>query len=125
MGYLLLSPRNVVVIDALALEHLEPRGAFHILVTVLVQGDVELGLLVVAQDLGGHEQADFEPRTWLDGLLVVLAQQVVDVVDEFHALFLTLPRCILASANYGKTHVIAFFMGQLGIDDLCRGKPLR
>lgn len=50
----------MVVIDAVALELVEPGGAFHVLAAVLVPGDVEFGLLVVAQDLGGHEGSDVE-----------------------------------------------------------------
>ena len=65
----------MMVIDALAPEHLEPRGAFDILAPVFVPGDVELGFLVVAQDFGGHEGADIQAHAVVqvgvpaDGLL--------------------------------------------------------
>ena len=65
----------MMVIDAVAAEHLEPWRTFHVLATVLVPGDVELGLLVVAQDLGGHEGADVQAHAVVevgvpaDGLL--------------------------------------------------------
>ena len=38
------SLRQVVALDELALKHLEPRRAFHVLAAVPVPGDVELGL---------------------------------------------------------------------------------
>lgn len=65
----------MVVIDALAVEFVEPRGRLHIFAPVFVPRDVELGLFVDAQDLGGHEGADVQAnaivpvRVPADGLL--------------------------------------------------------
>lgn len=39
----------MVVVDALALEYGEPKGAFDVLAAVFAPGDFQLGLLVVAQ----------------------------------------------------------------------------
>lgn len=64
-----------MVIDAVALEHREPRCAFHVLAAVLVPLDVELRALVVAQHAGGHPGADVEAHAVVevgvpaDGLL--------------------------------------------------------
>ena len=46
-----------MVVDAVALKLVEPGRALDVLAAVLVPGDVELGLLVVAQDLGGTSHA--------------------------------------------------------------------
>ena len=51
----------MVVVDSVTAKHLEPGRTLDVLAPVLVPGDVELGFLVVAQYLGGHEGADVEP----------------------------------------------------------------
>ena len=65
----------MMVIDAVALELVEPGRALDVFAAVFVPGDVELGLLVVAQHLGGHEGTDVEAHAVVevgvpaDGLL--------------------------------------------------------
>jgi hypothetical protein len=65
----------MVVVNALAIELVEPRSGLDIFATVFVPGDVELWLFVVAQYLCRHEgadvQADAVVQVWVpaDGLL--------------------------------------------------------
>ena len=87
----------MVVIDALTLEFMKPRGAFYVLATVLIPFDIELGRLVVAQYFGGHEGADVEAHAVVqvgvpaDGLFGELLPAHKDVVgwlafkNEFQA----------------------------------------
>src|SRR4051812_7279238 len=58
-----LVERQVVVVDALSLEHLEPWSAVHVFAAVLVPADIELRLLVVTQNLRRHEGADIQAYT--------------------------------------------------------------
>ena len=64
-----------MIVNPLALEHRKPRRAFNVLATILVPGNVQLGFLVVAQHLGGHERTDVEAHAVVevgvpaDGLL--------------------------------------------------------
>ena len=79
----------MMVVDALAVEFVEPRGAFDVFATVFVPGDVEFWLFVVAQDFGGHEGADVQAHAVIevgvpaDGLLGQGFPANEDVVGGF------------------------------------------
>jgi hypothetical protein len=129
----LLGQRQMVVVDAVALEHLEPGRAFHVLAAVLVPGDVELGLLVVAQHLGGHEGADVQAHAVVevgvpaDGLLGQRLPAHEDVVgllafqDEFQAALQVLccgqagGGAVDAVAHAG--FLVAYPVAQVGVDE--------
>lgn len=78
-----------MIVDPLALEHRKPRRAFNVLATILVPGNVELGFLVVAQHIGGHERADVQADAIVevgvpaDGLLGQRLPADEDVVGRF------------------------------------------